>query len=210
MVRASPRGKIAAPAAARPRTKPPEVRREELMDAAERIFLDKGVAATSVDEIVAAADVAKGTFYIHFASKELLLLSLQQRFVATFCRDLRESMDRRRATDWEGRLRAWVETGVGVYLDRTALHDVVFHQFRPDDAGAKRDNPIVDDLAEFLGRGTRAGAWSVKAPRLTAVMLFHALHGALHDAGEESTPGTRRRLARTLEAFFRRAVGLGE
>ncbi len=180
------------------------------MDAAERIFLDKGVAATSVDEIVAAADVAKGTFYLHFASKELLLQSLQQRFVATFCRDLRASMERRRANDWEGRLRAWVETGVGVYLDRTALHDVVFHQFRPEDPGAKHDNPIVDDLAEFLGQGTRSGAWSVRAPHLTAVMLFHALHGALHEPVDKTAQRNRKSLARTLEAFFRRAVGLRE
>ena len=71
-----------APGPVRPRTKPPEVRREELMDAAERIFLSKGIAGTSVDEIVAAADVAKGTFYIHFESKEKLLLALQHRFVA--------------------------------------------------------------------------------------------------------------------------------
>jgi AcrR family transcriptional regulator len=192
----------------RPRTKPPEVRREELMDAAERILVDKGVAATSVDEIVSAADVAKGTFYIHFESKERLLLSLQQRFVDTFCRDLKAAMNRRRAGDWHGRLRAWVETSIDVYLDRAALHDVVFHQFRPDDPGAKHDNPIVDELAEFLGEGTRAGAWSVGAPRLTAVMLFHALHGALHEGIEARESANRRRLSRSLEVFFHRAVGL--
>jgi Bacterial regulatory proteins, tetR family len=36
----------------RPRTKPPEVRRRGLMDAAERLFLAQGIAATSVDAIV--------------------------------------------------------------------------------------------------------------------------------------------------------------
>lgn len=179
------------------------------MDAAERIFLDKGVAATSVDEIVAAADVAKGTFYIHFESKERLLLSLQQRFIDTFCRDLRAAMNRRRAGDWKGRLRAWVETSVDVYLDRSALHDVVFHQFRPDDPLAKHDNPIVGELAELLGQGTRAGAWSVEAPYLTAIMLFHAVHGALHEGIEARAVADRKRLTRALGSFFRRAVGLG-
>src|SRR5271170_2089776 len=106
MTRAPSRGNAASPVTPRPRTKPPEVRRGELMDSAERIFLAKGVAATSVDEIVAAADVAKGTFYIHFESKELLLQSLQRRFIARFHDDLRASMDRRRADDWKGRLGA--------------------------------------------------------------------------------------------------------
>lgn len=207
MMRASPRGKSASPPSPRPRTKPPEVRRGELLDAAERIFLAKGVAATSVDEIVAAADVAKGTFYLHFESKEHLLLSLQQRFVATFCRDLEAAMDRRRKDDWTGRLKAWVETGVDVYLDRTALHDVVFHQFRPEQPRAKHENPLAHQLAELLEKGTRAGAWSVGDPEVTAVMLFHALHGALHDAVDPRVQTNRRRLARTLGTFFHRVVG---
>jgi AcrR family transcriptional regulator len=207
MIRPPTRGKSAPLPLPRPRTKPPEVRREELLDAAERIFLAKGVAATSVDEIVAAADVAKGTFYLHFESKEHLLLSLQQRFVATFCRDLEVAMDRRRKDDWTGRLKAWVETGVDVYLDRTALHDVVFHQFRPEQPRAKHENPLAHQLAELLEKGTRAGAWSVGDPEVTAVMLFHALHGALHDAVDPRVRTNRRRLARTLGTFFHRVVG---
>jgi AcrR family transcriptional regulator len=178
------------------------------MDAAERIFLDKGVAATSVDEIVVAADVAKGTFYIHFESKERLLLSLQERFIATFASDLRTEMSRRRADDWTGRLRAWVETSIDVYLDRSALHDVVFHQFRSDQHRGKHDSPIVEGLADLLAEGTRAGAWSVPTPRLTAIMLFHALHGALHEGIDVTKDVNRTRLSRELGAFFRRAVAL--
>ena len=172
----TPREKNASRLPPRPRTKPPEVRREELMDAAERILVEKGVAATSVDEIVSAADVAKGTFYIHFESKERLLLSLQQRFVDTFCRDLKAAMNRRRAGDWNGRLRAWVETSVDVYLDRAALHDIVFHQFRPDDPGATHDNPIVAEKPRRVPRRGDAGRRVVRrrATHLTAVMLFHA------------------------------------
>jgi len=195
-------------AAPRPRTKPKEVRREELMDAAEQIFLEKGVAATSIDEIVAGADVAKGTFYIHFESKEELLIALQDRWVKTFCSALEAAMNRRPREDFRGRLRAWVETGIGGYLDRAALHDLVFHEFRPDGPRKKHDNPIVDQLAELLGHGTRAGTWSVKAPRFTAVLLFHALHGAFDDAAFSSGEVNRRRLARALEAFFHRAVGM--
>ncbi len=179
------------------------------MDAAERIFLDKGIAATSVDEIVAAADVAKGTFYIHFESKEKLLGALRQRFVVSFCGSFQAAMNRRRADDWKGRLRAWLEAGVDGYLDRTAVHDLVFHEFRPDDPRAKHGNPIVDQLAELLGQGTRAGAWSVDAPHFTAIMLFHALHGAVDDAIDARTEVSRKRFVRVLEAFFHRAIGLG-
>jgi AcrR family transcriptional regulator len=48
--------------------------RDALVDEALRLFGAKGVDATSVDEITAAAAVAKGTFYVHFARKQDVLL----------------------------------------------------------------------------------------------------------------------------------------
>lgn len=48
--------------------------RRALVGAALELFEAKGVEATSVDEITAAADVAKGTFYVHFQRKQDVLL----------------------------------------------------------------------------------------------------------------------------------------
>ncbi|HEY6014490.1 MAG TPA: helix-turn-helix domain-containing protein, partial [Candidatus Limnocylindrales bacterium] len=47
-----------------------EATRRTLLDAAMRVFSAKGVAATSVDDIVRAAGLAKGTFYLYFATKD--------------------------------------------------------------------------------------------------------------------------------------------
>jgi len=44
-----------------------------LLHAAEHLFRTQGFEATTVEEIAAAADVAKGTFFNYFASKETLL-----------------------------------------------------------------------------------------------------------------------------------------
>ena len=46
------------------------VRRQELVEAAVAVFSAKGVSAASVDDIVRAAGVAKGTFYLYFATKD--------------------------------------------------------------------------------------------------------------------------------------------
>jgi TetR/AcrR family transcriptional regulator, cholesterol catabolism regulator len=53
-----------------------EATREQIMEAAARLFRERGYAATTVDEIAEAADVAKGTFYYHFASKDQLMVDL--------------------------------------------------------------------------------------------------------------------------------------
>jgi AcrR family transcriptional regulator len=44
--------------------------RAALLDAGRALLAERGVDALSVDEIVAAADVAKGSFYNHFTDKE--------------------------------------------------------------------------------------------------------------------------------------------
>jgi AcrR family transcriptional regulator len=48
----------------------------KLLDAAIALFSHNGYADTTVDEIVAAAGVQKGTFYYHFPSKEMVLTTI--------------------------------------------------------------------------------------------------------------------------------------
>ncbi len=50
-----------------------EKRKQELLQIAYRMFLTKGYENTSVDEIIDAANIAKGTFYYYFKTKEQLL-----------------------------------------------------------------------------------------------------------------------------------------
>ena len=62
------------------RTKPAEQRRADLLAAGRTLFLAKGIAATSLDDITRQAGVSKGLFYLYFASKEDLVLALQEQF----------------------------------------------------------------------------------------------------------------------------------
>ncbi len=50
-----------------------EKRKQELLKIAYRMFVSKGYEETSIDEIIAEAHIAKGTYYYHFSSKEELL-----------------------------------------------------------------------------------------------------------------------------------------
>lgn len=50
-----------------------EKRKRELLEIAYRMFLCQGYENTSVDEIIEAAGIAKGTYYYHFQSKEQML-----------------------------------------------------------------------------------------------------------------------------------------
>lgn len=53
-----------------------EARREEILDAAAIIFSRKGYAATTLDQIAAEAELAKGTLYNYYKDKQHLVMSL--------------------------------------------------------------------------------------------------------------------------------------
>ncbi len=53
-----------------------ESRREEIINAAEKIFFEKGLVQATMDEIAEAAELSKGTLYLYYKSKEDLYLSV--------------------------------------------------------------------------------------------------------------------------------------
>jgi AcrR family transcriptional regulator len=57
-----------------------EETKDRILDAAQQLFFGRGYASTSVAEIIRAVDIAKGTFYHHFSSKEELLDEIVFRF----------------------------------------------------------------------------------------------------------------------------------
>lgn len=48
-------------------------RRAHILEAAARCLFERGLLATSVDDVCAAAGISKGAFYSHFPSKEALI-----------------------------------------------------------------------------------------------------------------------------------------
>jgi AcrR family transcriptional regulator len=62
------------------RRQPPEIRRQQILDAAASLLLENGLAGTSVDAVAERAGIAKGTVYLYFASWQDLLGALRARY----------------------------------------------------------------------------------------------------------------------------------
>jgi AcrR family transcriptional regulator len=58
--------------------KNPEKRRQEIIDCAHSLFTEKGYEQTSIENIIDAAQIAKGTFYYYFKSKKDLLTEISK------------------------------------------------------------------------------------------------------------------------------------
>ena len=187
------------------RTKPAEQRRAELLAAGRALFLAKGIAATSLDDITQRAGVSKGLFYLYFASKEDLVLALQEQFsgeVAARMAAAAAPLAKAGQADWAARLDACVLAGFECYRELHDLHEVLFHH-------AHRSGQIRPSPPWSSGTCSRPGwpraRWTCPIPESTAVLCYASMHA--FDLRGHGGPDDAR-LIRAAQQLVRRAAGL--
>lgn len=74
-------------------SKNPEDRRNELLDAAEELFTNKGYNETAVSDIVKKVSVAQGTFYYYFKSKEEIFVAIFHRHLQVFVEEFNNKIN---------------------------------------------------------------------------------------------------------------------
>ena len=181
-------------------------RRSKLIEAAGRLFIEKGYDATTMDEIAAAAGFAKGTLYYYFSTKADLIRVLWESFDEEVMRRIRSRVEGCPADDWLGRIRAWIDAAADAYFDMTELHDVVVYGLGMPFRHAMADSEITVYLAKLLSDGARAGAWQVDDERWTAVVMFYSFRGGC----DEAIMGSQRAgdVPRKLNDLFLRILGV--
>jgi TetR/AcrR family transcriptional regulator, transcriptional repressor for nem operon len=188
------------------RTKPAEQRRADLLAASEELFLAKGVAATSLDDITSRAGVSKGLFYLYFRSKDDLLAAMQDQFSVRLADRIRAATDQ--AGDWPGKLDACVQAIYDSYQESHDLHEVLFHHGGHVSASHRSSHALVlQAISDLLADGKAAGAFDVQDPEATAVLCWASTHG--FDPGFHSEPAPAdARLIQAAQQLFRRAAGV--
>lgn len=93
-----------------------------ILDAAERVFQEKGVSHTSLADIATAAGVTRGAIYWHFKNKADLFDAMIQRLIEPFEAELDEMQQR----EWPNPLE-FLRAMVHAMLDRVA-GDPRFHR----------------------------------------------------------------------------------
>jgi AcrR family transcriptional regulator len=173
-----------------PRTQPAEVRRGQLLDAAEQVLLDRGLQATTVADVARAAGVAKGTMYLHFESKAELLAALRARYVERL-------MTAALGDDSDIGLDDVVQRLVAGLFDFSVangrLHHLLFHEagFSEGDAFAGAHERLTAHIANAATRGQV----QVNDAAAAAVFILHGLHGLLVAGLGERRPSRRRFVA---------------
>jgi AcrR family transcriptional regulator len=147
--------------------------RERLMGAAIAEFKRSGIAAADVGAIVAAAGVAHGTFFFHFATKEHVLLELEHREEERIAKQLGRYVDT--APDLESVLKEAVRLILGLerrlgsllFKDFLALH---FSQTRPVDEST--EHPVIVRVGLEIERAQQRGEVAADVNPMNSAVFF--------------------------------------
>ena len=91
-----------------------EERRNEFVEAAEKLFRENGIVDTTISSIVKEMDVAKGLFYYYFKSKDDVIDAISDKYNEIFNEMMNASMDQQ---DYPSRLRQFVINTVASFRE---------------------------------------------------------------------------------------------
>lgn len=155
--------------------------RTRLLQAMATVAADKGLALTTIADIVRAAGVSKRTFYEHFDSKEACFLALYRAASASALRTLREALktDRPWQTQIEQALDAYFEhLAAGPGLVRVLFVDI--HHLGPEGLRARRE--VMQQLADFMVSTVNGAALPSATPlRAISPAMAMAAVGAINE-----------------------------
>lgn len=188
-----------------------------ILDAAERLFLNRGYEATTIEQLAELADVAVGSLYGHFGGKQGVYAALIDRALELDARYCDEGWAS--GTDPVGRL---VGIGEG-YLRFAREHPGHFRLFRFPPAGEPTGGPAataaarvgdrvrseVARMAGALGEAIAQGTVRGVDPERAAVFLWAAWDGLIAAHVQPGNMGLSEREFDEVLALGREVLALG-
>jgi AcrR family transcriptional regulator len=191
-------------------TKTPQDRRNEFVEAARKLFNEKGFENTSVEDIIARVGVAKGLFYYYFSSKEEILEILFERFQDEIESAITAAMEKKGLSAME-RFNELVATNRDVACRSSAL----IMYFRQERNKAfhltmeKRAREVMTGaMEEIIRQGVDEQVFNVSHPRETAIALLSMVHGLSLSLPEAAPDDLIIELSEVVRDLIERVLGM--
>lgn len=191
-------------------TKGPEERRRELIDTAERLFMEKGYEHTAISDIVKELNIAQGTVYYYFRSKEEILQAVVGKSITVLEQNVIQIIQDD-GIDEATRLNAAINGILEFVSQRSDFIDFL-HQDINAVMHAKLEKAtverIVPILSELVAKGNSRGRFNIENPTETVEFLSTALVYIFHQPDINTDQQRREKLCRSLETILNRVMGV--
>lgn len=190
-----------------------EVRREEILDAAEKLFAAKGFDNTSTGDILDAVGIARGTLYYHFKSKEDILDGVIQRITGRLMQEAGQIVRQKELPVLERLTKAIMSLNVESKIGYEIMEQV----HRPQNALMHQKmqttllagiNPILTELVE---EGIQQGLFHTQYPESAVEMTILYANTAFDELNMDGlSPWQRERKIAGFIYNAERLMGMAE
>ena len=184
-----------------------ERRRSELIDVAERMFLDRGFADTTMQMIAECAGASKETLYRHFESKEQLFAEIisrkAQQISGPDAPMARGGSPQTVLTALGVTLLGTIARGEASFLFRTVVTEAARSPEFGDLFYARGPGLTVERLTQFLAEASARGELQCDDPAVAAQLFLGAVVSQFHLRRlvlSDWKPPTEKEIARHVEA----------
>ncbi len=193
-------------------SKDPEIRKFELIEAAEALFRGQGYKQTSVNDIVKKVGVAQGTFYYYFESKDDILDAVINHYIDSYQKSLEHLLSQGGMSPCQ-KIEIIANTALAMHKYDPNLveflhteENLVTHQRYV----MKSFAIVIPLITAIVEQGKAAGMFDVKYPRESVEMLVYAF-GYLEDSVALSGDDERYcRMIQAAEDILTRVLGIKE
>ncbi len=163
------------------------MRREAILNAAREVFFQRGFMASTMDSIAEGCDLAKGTLYLYFRSKEELYVSIMAEGLDLLKKDLERVKDLSVACDLL--LGEVLEAYYRFYESNRKYFRIMFLSSQPD-VSERVPNELLNEcmdtagqcmqvLSNIIERGMEEGVFRPVSPWPFANILWSTVNGVI-------------------------------
>ena len=188
------------------RRQPPEIRRQQILDAAASLLLENGLAGTSVDAVARRAGIAKGTVYLYFPSWQDLLGALRARYADGLAGRAEAALGHADPAD-PGSVTGAFERLAGELAGYVQANRRLYHVLFQEAGG--HEEHTMGQLGHLvcclLTEAMDQGALTPTDPGLLARFLLDGLHAVLLPVAHQDLPD-REHVMTSLSELLRRLL----
>lgn len=153
-------------------------RKEQILDAAAKVFAEKGLASTKIGDLAAAAGVSQGLLYRYFSDREDVFAALVERSVEHAIQRARAAVESP-GTPWE-RLRSLTEDFLQGMYEKPMYYQIFLQAFalsEPVQEIVRELQSLVAALRQLIVDGQAAGQISKRDPNQLVLLYLCCLYG---------------------------------
>ncbi len=181
-------------------------KKDQILDTSLQLFMKKGFDATSISDILSQLDIARGTLYYHFESKEAIMDAIIERLL----NQVLENIEKLMTNDSLSQAEKFMGFFASINLTQlTGDEEIVDYFNQPQNAlfHEKSNRLLIKKLspvlAQIISEGMESGLFDTPYPAETAELILVGITGFVDS---KDSPVEENQTNRRMESFLYNAA----